>query len=106
MQRLSQGALVGFIITSLILAGLMRTVGEELWILLDTPPDGSGVVVVVGSDGSTRRIEVAAAGSATTMAVDEARGRMFLYTSDDAQLLEAELPRGPEHASGPDGGRR
>ena len=84
----------------------LAVVGEELWILLDTPPDGSGVVVVVGSDGSTRRIEVAAAGSATTMAVDEARGRMFLYTSDDAQLLEAELPRGPEHASGPDGGRR
>lgn len=32
MHRLSQAALVGFIATSLILAGLMHFVGEELWI--------------------------------------------------------------------------
>jgi hypothetical protein len=70
----------------------LAVVGEELWLLLDTPPDGPGVVVVAEPDGSTRRIEIVGAGSAVSMAVDHARGRLFLYTYDDAQLLLAQLP--------------
>ena len=70
----------------------LATVGNDLWLLLATPTDGPGVVVVVGPEGSTRRVEIAGAGSAASMAVDQVRGRIFLYTSDDAQLLEAELP--------------
>ena len=69
----------------------LAVVGDELWLLLDTPPDGPGVVVVVGPEGSTQRIEIAGAGSAVSMAVDQVRHRMFLYTFDDAQLLAAQL---------------
>ena len=71
----------------------LAVVGDELWVLLDTPSDGPGVVLIVGPEGSTRRIEIAAAGSAMFMAVDQARDKMFLYTSADAQLLAAALPR-------------
>lgn len=67
-------------------------VGEELWLLLDTPPEGPAVIVVAEPDGSTHRIEIVGAGSAVSMAVDHARGRLFLYTYDDAQLLLAQLP--------------
>ncbi len=70
----------------------LAMVGDELWILLDTPPDGPGVVVVVDPEASTRRIEIAGAGSAVSMAVDQVRRRVFLYTYDDAQLLAAQLP--------------
>lgn len=71
----------------------LAVVGEALWVLLDAPPDGPGVVVVVEPEGALRRIEIAGAGSAMSMAVDQLRGRLFLYTAEDAQLLEARLPQ-------------
>lgn len=71
----------------------MVVVGEELWVLLDAPSDGPGVVVVVEPEGATRRFEISGAGGATSIAVDQARGRLFLYASEDAQLLEARLPQ-------------
>ena len=70
----------------------LAVVDDALWLLLDTRPDGPALVVVVGPEGSTRRLEIAAAGSATSMAVDLAHDQVFLYTYDDAQLLRARLP--------------
>ena len=70
----------------------VSVVGDALWLLLDTQPDGPALIVVVGPGGSTRRIEIASAGSATSMAVDVFHHRVFLYTYEDAQLLKAQLP--------------
>jgi len=70
----------------------LAVVADALWLLLDTQPAGPALIVVVGPEGSTRRIEIAAAGSATSVAVDLSHGQVFLYTRDDAQLLRAPLP--------------
>lgn len=71
----------------------VTVVGGALWILLHTQPDGPAVVLVIGPEGEeARRIEISGAGGAAQMAVDGTRGRLFLYTADDAQLLQAKLP--------------
>lgn len=71
----------------------IEIVADDLWVLLDSSPPDPAVIVVIGRDGMpTRRIEVAHAGGATALAVDQARRRLFLATRQDAQLVLATIP--------------
>lgn len=71
----------------------LAVVGQNLWILLATQPGASAVVIALGPDGTAiHRIEVRGAGGASSFAVDQARKRLFLFTPEDAQLLEATVP--------------
>lgn len=71
----------------------IEIVADDLWVLLDSSPPDPAVIVVIGRDGSpVRRIEVAHAGGATALAVDQARRRLFLATRHDAQLVLATIP--------------
>ncbi len=71
----------------------VEVVGDDLWVLLDSSPPDPAVVMVIGRDGTyVRRIEIALAGGATSLAVDQVRRRLFLASRHDAQLLLATIP--------------
>lgn len=73
----------------------LAVVGDELWLLLDTPSRGSAVILGIGLEGTVqRRVDIAGGGAASSMAVDAERGTLFLFTGEDAQLLSAKLPEG------------
>ncbi len=67
-------------------------VGEELWVLLQTPSGERGKVLVVSGTGAVaRRIALPLAAAPRQLVIDQARSRAYLFTSDDAQLLTLRL---------------
>lgn len=70
-----------------------RAVDGALWILLGSPEGGPPRIRIVTESGEKgARLEVPGAVRATLFAVDEERGRLYLSTPDDAQILAVEVP--------------
>ncbi|HEX8691392.1 MAG TPA: hypothetical protein VF746_03030 [Longimicrobium sp.] len=68
-------------------------VGEELWLLVNTPEEEPSVVLVLEGGGKlARRYILPGVFGARDLAVDEARGRLYLSVPSSAALLSVRLP--------------
>lgn len=70
-----------------------KAVGDELWLLLNTPENEPSVIVVIGRYGFKRRIVFPKIAGASSMAVDPS-GMIYLAIGSEAVVLRTPLPAG------------
>jgi len=70
----------------------IQNVGEDLWVLLNTPPGRPATILQVSSDGrQVGSLIVPGAPGANTLAFDAADSVLYLGTPDDAQVVMARV---------------
>lgn len=71
-----------------------QAVGDDLWLLLNTPEGEPSVVVVIGRSGFKRRIVFPNITGASAMTFDPTAGRIYLGIAADGLVLRTSLPAG------------
>jgi hypothetical protein len=70
-----------------------KAIGDDLWLLLNTPENEPSVIVVIGRHGFKRRIVFPKIAGVSSMAVDPS-GVIYLAIGSEALVLRAPLPAG------------
>ena len=73
----------------------VRTVGPDLWVLLNTGDENPGVMVILSSGGAKRRrVELPTVQGAGAFAVDSDRERLYLTVPSAAAVMVVEMEEG------------